>query len=169
MHFLVSAAAVAFTFLLRNVSSNQWGINQSHLILSEGLWKYLETTLSAAWGEARSRCNPWIQNCAKQTNIYRMWEICFSDFIILSCSTHFIWNLTPSVLSPVIYKKKKQPFGFSFGSFVWHKKSTIYFLLNPSTVIQTLEVYHLMYEMTSVWVMRCNMCKQIKDIMDAKE
>lgn len=88
--------AVALRFLLRNViSSNQWGINQRHSILLEWLWHYLENSLSAAWGEARSCCNHWSQNCSKT----------FTE----SSPEGYVWVVRPPVLSPVI---KKWPLAF---------------------------------------------------------
>lgn len=91
----------------------------------------------------------------------------FHNLILLH--TFYMKSYTISSVSSYVKKKKKTAPWLFFWILCVTQKSTIYFLLNPSTVIQTLELYHLMYEMTSVWVMRCNMCKQIKDIMDAKE
>lgn len=93
----------------------------------------------------------------------------FQWFHNLNLAAHILYEILHHQFCLQLCKKKKTAPWLFFWIICVTQKSTIYFLLNPSTVIQTLELYHLMYEMTSVWVMRCNMCKQIKDIMDAKE
>lgn len=104
----------ALKFLLYNViSSGQPGINQRLLILSEWLWEYLETLfllLEVMWGAVAIT---GVKTEKKKTFNGSTQVICFNDLTTnlphCSCSTHFIWMVTPPVLSPVIQKMAPFP------------------------------------------------------------